>query len=117
MPGRKIRQGGQTVTTVMPTTWTHCNMDIKILTKRSLDKADVDLISTHPITSWFESFYNGRPAHARLLATHPTSGLHLAGLQPRDPLHLISVGPVPKPLVQLLYLLIEATATTTPRVN
>ena len=31
----------------MPTTWTHCNVDIKILTKRSLDKADVDVISTH----------------------------------------------------------------------
>ena len=31
----------------MPTTWTHCNVDIKILTKRSLDKADVEVISTH----------------------------------------------------------------------
>ena len=31
----------------MHTTWTHCNEDIKILTKWSLDKADVDVISTH----------------------------------------------------------------------
>ena len=29
------------------TTWTHCKVDIKILTKRSLDKADVDAKSTH----------------------------------------------------------------------
>ena len=32
---------------VMATAWTHCNVDIKILTKQSLDKADVDVISTH----------------------------------------------------------------------
>jgi len=25
-------------------TWTHCNMDIKILTKLSVDKGDVDVI-------------------------------------------------------------------------
>ena len=31
----------------MHTTWTHHNVDIKILTKRSLDKADVDAKSTH----------------------------------------------------------------------
>ena len=32
---------------VMHTNWTHGNVDIKILTKRSLDKADVGVISTH----------------------------------------------------------------------
>ena len=27
--------------------WTHCNVDIKILTKLSVDKAEMDIISTH----------------------------------------------------------------------
>ena len=37
----------------MHTTWTHCNVDIKILTKRSLDKADVDAINLRiiPLTA------------------------------------------------------------------
>ena len=55
---RLFFHGEQTVTQgldkLMHTTWTHGNVDIKILIKRSLDKADVDVISTHRLISYKE---------------------------------------------------------------
>ena len=62
----------------MPTTWTHCNVDIKILTKLSVDKADVDVISTHLNLSFASSIMLAKGRILRLLKIGGVWALTLA---------------------------------------